>query len=140
MVGTRREIGKRRLPHHDNRAGRQPGDLGHVPDESFRWRTQSPRASVMPDYPDTAYFTLAPDWMCEGLSPSTRKLDLREKRPLYALAGVGAAPRRDTLAGLARKCTARDSPLMATGHRICRAKVQSLWWLHYTQPPSTMKL
>ena len=47
------------------------------------------RRERMPDYPDTAYFTLAPDWVCEVLSPSTRKLDLHEKRPLYALAGVG---------------------------------------------------
>ena len=47
------------------------------------------RRKRMPDYPDTAYFTLAPDWVCEVLSPSTRKLDLHEKRPLYALAGVG---------------------------------------------------
>ena len=46
------------------------------------------RRERMPDYPDTAYFTLAPDWVCEVLSPSTRKLDLHEKRPLYALAGV----------------------------------------------------
>ena len=58
----------------------------------------------MPDYPDTAYFTLAPDWVCEVLSPSTRKLDLHEKRPLYALAGVGhlwlVDPTDRTLEGL----------------------------------------
>ena len=34
------------------------------------------RRERMPVYPDTAYFTLAPDWICEVLSPSTRKLDL----------------------------------------------------------------
>ena len=32
-------------------------------------------------YPDTAYFTLAPDWACEVLSASTRKLDLLEQAP-----------------------------------------------------------
>ena len=42
----------------------------------------------MPEYPDTAYVTLTPDWVCEVHSPSTRKVDLHEKRPLYALAGV----------------------------------------------------
>ena len=42
----------------------------------------------MPDYPDTAYFTLAPDWVCEVLSASTRKIDLHEKRPIYAREGV----------------------------------------------------
>lgn len=46
------------------------------------------RRERVPDYPDTAYFTLAPDWVCEVLSPSTRKLDLRLKRPVYAREGV----------------------------------------------------
>lgn len=39
--------------------------------------------------PDEAYFTLAPDWVCEIISPSTRKFDLEEKRPIYAREGVG---------------------------------------------------
>jgi len=43
----------------------------------------------MPDYPDAAYVTLAPDWVCEVLSPSTRKLDLHGKRPIYAREGAG---------------------------------------------------
>ena len=30
----------------------------------------------------------APDWVCEVLSPSTRKLDLCGKRPIYAREGV----------------------------------------------------
>ena len=42
------------------------------------------RRERMPDLPDTAYFTLAPDWACEVLSASTRKLDLVRKRPIYA--------------------------------------------------------
>ena len=42
------------------------------------------RRERMLDYPDTAYFSLAPDWVCEVLSPSTRKLDLCSKRPIYA--------------------------------------------------------
>lgn len=46
------------------------------------------RRERMPVYPDTAYVTLAPDWVCEVHSPSTRKVDLHEKRPLYAQAGV----------------------------------------------------
>ena len=46
------------------------------------------RRERMPDYPDTAYFTLAPDWVCEVLSASTRKLDLCGKRPVYAREGV----------------------------------------------------
>ncbi len=47
------------------------------------------RRERMPKPPDEAYFTLAPDWVCEILSPSTRKLDLEEKRPVYAREGVG---------------------------------------------------
>ncbi len=47
------------------------------------------RRERMPDYPDTPHCTLAPDWVCEILSPSTRKFDLEQKRPLYAREGVG---------------------------------------------------
>ena len=47
------------------------------------------RRERMPDYPDTAYVTLAPDWVCEVLSASTRRLDLQEKRPVHAREGVG---------------------------------------------------
>ena len=46
------------------------------------------RRERMPDYPDTPYVTLAPDWVCEVLSPGTRRLDLHEKRPVYAREGV----------------------------------------------------
>ena len=42
----------------------------------------------MPVYPDEAYFTLAPDWVCETLSPSTRALDQGKKRDIYAREGV----------------------------------------------------
>lgn len=37
---------------------------------------------------DVAYFTTAPDWVCEILSPSTRKLDRGRKRDIYAREGV----------------------------------------------------
>ena len=39
------------------------------------------RRERMPELPGTAYFTLAPDWVCEVLSESTRKVDLHEKLP-----------------------------------------------------------
>ena len=42
----------------------------------------------MPEYPDAAFFTIAPDWVCEVLSPSTRRLDQGEKRDLYGSEGV----------------------------------------------------
>ena len=47
------------------------------------------RRERMPVFPDTAYTTLAPDWVCEVLSPTTRKLDLGGKSAVYARAGVG---------------------------------------------------
>ena len=46
------------------------------------------RRERMPEYPVAAYFTLPPDWVCEVLSPSTRKLDLGPKRAVYAREGV----------------------------------------------------
>jgi Uma2 family endonuclease len=35
-----------------------------------------------------AFFELAPDWVCEVLSPSTRRIDLTDKREIYRTAGV----------------------------------------------------
>ena len=46
------------------------------------------RRGTMPDYPDAAYCETAPDWACEVLSPSTRRIDRNEKRAIYAREGV----------------------------------------------------
>jgi Uma2 family endonuclease len=46
------------------------------------------RRERMPEMPDTAAFELAPDWICEALSPSTEAIDRTEKLPIYARAGV----------------------------------------------------
>ncbi len=48
-----------------------------VPDLAGWWR------ETMPEYPDAACFTIAPDWVSEVPSPSMR-LDLGEKRDLWA--------------------------------------------------------
>ncbi len=40
------------------------------------------RRETMPEYPDAAYCTVAPDWVCEILSPSTRRIDLGGKRDI----------------------------------------------------------
>lgn len=42
----------------------------------------------MPRLPDVPYAELAPNWICEVLSPSTAKLDLVRKLPRYARASV----------------------------------------------------
>jgi Uma2 family endonuclease len=46
------------------------------------------RRERMPTIPKAAWVELAPDWVCEVLSPSTRRIDLTDKRRLYAAAGV----------------------------------------------------
>ncbi|WP_437589491.1 Uma2 family endonuclease [Sorangium sp. So ce1000] len=46
------------------------------------------RAERMPELPKTAYFALAPDWICEVLSASTEDVDRNEKMPIYAREGV----------------------------------------------------
>jgi Uma2 family endonuclease len=47
------------------------------------------RIERMPQVPDTAYVGLAPDWVCEILSPSTRAHDIGPKRDAYGRIGVG---------------------------------------------------
>jgi Uma2 family endonuclease len=49
------------------------------------------RRSRLSEIPDAAFFNLAPDWVCEILSPSTARLDLQLKLPVYAGSGVGHA-------------------------------------------------
>jgi Uma2 family endonuclease len=46
------------------------------------------RRERMPELPDAAYLILAPDWVCEILSPSTEDIDRAEKVPIYAREGV----------------------------------------------------
>jgi Uma2 family endonuclease len=45
----------------------------------------------MPSVPATAYFPLAPDWVCEIISPSTAALDRARKVGIYAREQVGHA-------------------------------------------------
>jgi Uma2 family endonuclease len=42
----------------------------------------------MPAMPDEAFFSLAPDWVCEVLSPSTERIDRTRKLRIYGEAGV----------------------------------------------------
>ncbi len=61
------------------------------------------RRSRLPELPDAAFMALAPDWICEGLSPSTETLD-RSKLRIYAREGVSYAwlldPLRQSLGAL----------------------------------------
>jgi len=47
------------------------------------------RRERMPEVPDVPFFELAPDWVCEVISPSTGRLDRAKKLPHYARCGVG---------------------------------------------------
>jgi len=46
------------------------------------------RRERLPTLPETAWFELPPDWICEVLSPSTARIDRVEKLPIYAGAGI----------------------------------------------------
>lgn len=46
------------------------------------------RRERLPEMPRAAFFTMAPDWLCEVLSPSTARVDRAIKLPLYARYGV----------------------------------------------------
>ena len=59
------------------------GDDVLVPDFGG-WRLER-----MPTLQETAWFELVPDWVCEVLSPGTRRIDLTDKRAIYGEAGVG---------------------------------------------------
>ena len=56
------------------------------------------RRERMPRLPETAYFPLAPDWICEIVSPSTARLDRTKKLRVYAREGVQFAWIVDPLA------------------------------------------
>jgi Uma2 family endonuclease len=47
------------------------------------------RRERLPTLPNAAFVSLAPDWVCEVLSPSTARLDRSEKLRIYARESVG---------------------------------------------------
>ncbi len=49
------------------------------------------RRERLPTLPDTAFIETPPDWVCEVLSPSTRRIDRTDKLAIYAGFGVGDA-------------------------------------------------
>jgi Uma2 family endonuclease len=59
------------------------GDDVLVPDIAG-WRRER-----LPTVPTAAYLTLAPDWLCEVLSPSTEMIDRKKKLSVYARECVG---------------------------------------------------
>ncbi len=61
------------------------GDQVIVPDLAG-WRRER-----LPSVPDRPWLDLAPDWVCEVLSPSTERIDRSKKLRIYAEAGVAHA-------------------------------------------------
>lgn len=83
-----------RDPFHRGRGGPggwwilpEPGiELPETPEISpdvAGWRKER-----LPDLPADAAITVVPDWVCEILSPTTRRHDLLIKKPYYARVGV----------------------------------------------------
>jgi Uma2 family endonuclease len=46
------------------------------------------RRERMPVMPDAPFLTLAPDWICEVLSPGSARFDRKQKMPIYAREAV----------------------------------------------------
>ena len=80
----------------------------------------------MPTLPDTAAITLAPDWICEVLSPATAATDRADKLPIYAEHGVSHAWLVDPLARTLEilKLIAQHWTLLATHRDAARTRAE----------------
>ena len=74
------------LPEPELHLGPRPDVL--IPDLAG-WRREHLPAGFLAD--DAAGIPLAPDWVCEVLSPSTASVDRTKKLPIYHREGVGHA-------------------------------------------------
>ena len=84
------------------------------------------RRERMPEVPDVPFFELAPDWVCEVLSPSTAARDRTRKLHHYGRAGVGHVwlldPTPQTLEVLRRDGDAWRLVLAVAGDARVRAE------------------
>jgi Uma2 family endonuclease len=83
------------------------------------------RAERLAALPDTPYLTIAPDWVCEVLSPATERLDRGAKRQVYAEAGVSHLWLVDPRARLLEAFSLRDGAwtLVATAENDDEVRV-----------------
>jgi len=84
------------------------------------------RRERLPALPPVAYLTLAPDWICEVVSPSTEAIDRGRKLRIYAREGVAHAwlidPLRQTLEVLALLSGSFEPLAEHQGNAIVRAR------------------
>ncbi len=97
------------------------------------------RRSRMPVFPRTNAFELAPDWVCEVLSPSTAGLDRTRKLDVYGREGVGHVWLVDPLARTLEVLRREGSRWMLAANFSDRDKARiepfdaveldlTLWW------------
>jgi Uma2 family endonuclease len=79
-----------------------------------------------PAIPADTYFSIAPDWVCEVLSPSTERIDRSRKLRIYAEAGIAHAwlvnPVERTLEVLRLREGAWTILAVLTGSDVVRAE------------------
>jgi Uma2 family endonuclease len=80
-------------PFHDGRGGPGGWIILDEPELHFGSDVLVPdlagwRRTRMPRLPDAAFTAVAPDWVCEVVSPSTASLDRVKKLAIYAREGV----------------------------------------------------
>ena len=83
------------------------------------------RRKRMPRAPAEAYIMLAPDWICEVLSPSTEALDRGKKLQIYAREGVGHAWFVDPLAHMLEVMSLETGRWKKVGKYDGEAKVRA---------------
>ena len=97
------------------------------------------RRERMPVFPRVAFFTQAPDWVCEVLSPATARLDRMKKLRVYARECVGHAwivdPVLETLEVFRRQgegwylalTGAGDDAVRAEPFEVVEIELKNLW-------------
>ena len=60
-----------------------PDDTKEISPDVAGWRRER-----MPELPVNEPIRMVPDWVCEILSPTTRRHDMLRKQPYYAKVGV----------------------------------------------------
>jgi Uma2 family endonuclease len=83
------------------------------------------RRERMPEFPDVAFFTLAPDWVCEILSPSTAPVDRGHKLRIYGREGVAHVWLLDPEARTLEVMRRLDQQWLLVGVHEGRSKVRA---------------